>query len=100
MTAEVATLKMNNVLAKLVAMSKTDLAQALLCKIFLTMKNTEDVLISSDFSTNNSHDLQEVARVLVALDQLGRLMQKKVILCSPNPEGCINKHWAFQFAAS
>lgn len=99
MATGVATLKMNDVLAELVARSQAGLAWALLCKIFPTMKNTEDILISSDFSTNNDHDLQEVARVLVALNELGRLMQKKVILCSPDPEDCINKHWAMDIGS-
>jgi len=77
-TGIVTQLKMNDVLANLVAKSKTGLAWAFLCKIFPTLKNTEDVPISHDFSTTTNHDLQEVATVLVALNELGRLMQKKL----------------------
>lgn len=73
--SSVALLQMNNVGDKFVPRSKTGIACTLLCKIFPTMKTTEDVLISSD--------LQEAARVLVALDKLGRLMQKD-IFCLPN----------------
>lgn len=64
------------------------------------MKNTEGVLISSNFTTNNDHILQEVAGVLFALNELDRLMQKKVILCTPNPEDCINKHWAMDVGSA
>lgn len=80
--AGVANLKMNDVQAELIARSKTVLPGMLFCKICLT--NTED-LMSDDFSTNNKHNLQEVARVLFALNKLGRPMQKKFILCSSNP---------------
>lgn len=64
------------------------------------MKNTEGVPISSNFTTNNDHILQEVAGVLFALNELDRLMKKKVILCAPNPEDCINKHWAMDIGSA
>lgn len=79
--SRVAQLQMNNVWDKFVPRSKTGIACTLPCKIFPTMKTTEDVLISSD--------LQEGARVLGALNKLGRLMQKKLFFA------CLTSRIAF-----
>lgn len=69
---------------------KLALLGQLLVKFPPAMKTTEDILISSD--------LQEAAKVPVALNKLGRLMQKKLFFACLAPRIAFMSKWPWMLA--